>query len=224
MGYTVDAVRGADRDAGAPVWAFPEAATGVKAPEVTGLAGVLVPYRPDGWSRGPDLGEFGADATLSGARATALRKESLSSLPRSQRKKLEKEIDRQRITGVAMRSYASTGGVHLDERTGAVTVAVVLTRMEGRAAIRSMTSRQNAFFEALDVFEDGPRIDGHENARCYLLPADTDEGFDMMFCSAYRGDVLVYATADGVQPFGAEAVVELLTEQLDRIAEPGEAV
>jgi hypothetical protein len=223
-GYTAATVQDADRDAGAPVWRFPAAAADEKAPQATGLAGALVPYRPDGWSRGPDLGEFGADATLSGAQATALSKESLSGLPRSQRKELEKEIDRRHITGVAMRSYASTGGVHLGEETGAATVSVTLTRMDDRAAVRSMSTRRNAFFEALDVVEDGPRIAGHENAKCFLLPADSDEGLDMMFCSAYQGDVLVSAAAEGVQPFAAEAAAELLTEQLDRIAEPGEAV
>ncbi|MET7276301.1 hypothetical protein ABZS59_34870 [Streptomyces flaveolus] len=223
-GFTAVTVRDADRDTGAPVWRFPAAATDAKAPPATGLAGILVPYRPDGWSRGPDLGEFGADATLSGAQATALSKESLSGLPRSQRKELEKEIDRRHITGVAMRSYASTGGVHLGEETGAATVSVTLTRMDDRAAVRSMSTRRNAFFEALDVFEDGPRIAGHKNAKCFLLPADSDEGLDMMFCSAYQGDVLVSAAAEGVQPFAAKAAAELLTEQLDRIAEPGEAV
>ncbi|MET8571219.1 hypothetical protein [Streptomyces sp. NPDC004783] len=226
VGYTVVTVRDADRDAGAPVWTLPEAATDRGAPEAeaTGLAGALVPYRPDGWSRGPDIGEFGADATLSGARATALRKESLNGLPRSRRKELEKGIDRRPVTGVAMRSYASTGGVHLDEHTGAVAVTVILTRMEDRADVRSMSTAQNAFLEAMDAFETGPRIEGHKNAKCFHLPADSEDGLDMMFCSAYQGDVLVSVTASGVEPFGAEPVAELLTEQLDRVAGPGEAV
>lgn len=225
-GYTVTAVKDADRDAGTPVWTFPKAAADRKTPaaEATGLAGALVPYRSDDWTRGPDLGEFGADVMLSGARASALTKESLNGLPRSQRREMEKEIDRRHITGLAMRSYASTGGFHDNEQTGAVTLTVVLTQMKDRAAVRSGAAGQNAFFEAVDVFRAGPRIEGHDNARCYRLPADSDEGFDMMFCSAYRGEVLVSVTAEGVQPFGAKSVAALLTEQLDRIAEPGEAV
>ncbi|WND36739.1 hypothetical protein RI578_21740 [Streptomyces sp. BB1-1-1] len=226
VGYTVDTVKDAARDAGAPVWAFPEAAADSKQPSAgaTGLARALVPYRPDGWTRGPDLGEFGADVALSGAQATALSKESLSGLPRSQRREVEKEIERRHITGVAMRSYASTGGFHDGEQMGALSLTVVLTRMKDRAAVRSGAADQKAFFEALDVFRAGPRIEGHKDARCYRLPADSDEGLDMMFCAAYRGDVLVSATGEGVRPFGAKSVAALLTEQLDRIAEPGEAV
>lgn len=40
-----------------------------------------MPYRFPAWSRGPDLGEFGSDAELSGRQATALRKESIRDLP-----------------------------------------------------------------------------------------------------------------------------------------------
>ncbi|MBZ6083548.1 hypothetical protein ACF1HU_34670 [Streptomyces olivaceus] len=224
-GYTAATVDDADRDAGAPLWASPEGTADVKTPaaEATGLAGALVPYRPDGWTRGPDLGEFGADVSLSGARATALSKESLSGLPRSQRKEMEKEIDRRHITGVAMRSYASTGGYHDNEQTGAVSLTVVLTRMKD-TAVRSGASDQDAFLESLDVFEAGPRVKGHKDARCHRLPADSDDGLDIMFCNAYRGDVLVSVTAEGVQPFGGRSVAALLAEQLDRIAEPGRSV
>ncbi|MGI3198585.1 hypothetical protein ACRJ4W_08175 [Streptomyces sp. GLT-R25] len=77
-GYTVVTVNDADRDSGAPVWDFPREKTDDKQPAAaTGLAGLLVPYGEDDWGRGPDLNEYGHDARLSGAQATALRKESL---------------------------------------------------------------------------------------------------------------------------------------------------
>ncbi|MFE0206464.1 hypothetical protein [Streptomyces sp. NPDC058985] len=225
-GYTVVTVNGADRDAGAPVWTLPEAAPAKKAPaaKATGLAQVLVPFRSDGWSRGPDIGEFGSDATLTGAQATALRKESLAGLPRSERKELEKEIDRRRITGIAMRNYAGTGTFTSDGVTGSATVTIVLARMENRSAVRSMADGQNEFFEALDVFREGPRIKGHKDARCFRLPGESDDDLDMMFCAAHEGDVLVTATADGMRPFDTQGVTALLTEQLNRIAEPGRSV
>ncbi|MER6168759.1 hypothetical protein [Streptomyces violaceorubidus] len=224
VGYTVDTVKDADRASGAPVWTPPTAsAEGEKEKPATGLAGALVPYRSDGWTRGPDLGEFGADVALSGAHAAALTKESLSDLPRSQRKEMEKEIDRLHITGVAMRSYATTGGFHNGEQTGAATLSIVLTRMNQGAA-RSGASGRNKAFEALDVFEAGPKIKGHENARCYRLPGESDEEFDIMFCTASQGDVLVSAAAEGVRPFGAKGVAALLTEQLDRLDGTGAAV
>jgi hypothetical protein len=225
VGYTVVTVKDADRDAGAPVWKFPRTtAEDEKAATAKGLAGVLVPYGTDGWTRGPDLAEFGSDAQLSGAQATALRKESLSDLPRTQRRQLEKEIDRQRVTGMAMRSYVSTTGSN-DSGTGATAVSITLARMDNRAAVKDIWRSQNAVLDALDVFRKGPEIKGHKNAECFLPPKDAaDTDLDTMFCSAYQGDVLITATADAVKPLDTKEVAMLLGEQLDRIAEPGEAV
>ena len=225
VGTTVVTVRGADRDAGAPTWKFP--ATKVdKKTTVTqrGLAGMLVPYGTDGWVRGPDLAQFGADAQLSGARATALRKEALRGLPRSQRKQLERQIDRQRISGMAMRSYFSGESFANNHNDGIYSVSVVLAQMANRTAVRNGSKAQNDFLAALDVFEEGPKIKGHKDARCFRLSADDDEDLDMMLCSAYVGNVLVSVTAYGAHPLDSKGVAMLLRTQLDRIAEPGEAV
>ncbi|MFF5159025.1 hypothetical protein ACFY3N_22880 [Streptomyces sp. NPDC000348] len=224
VGYTVVTVRDADRDAGAPRWKFPEAAAaGGEAPEARGLAGMLVPYGHDNWLRGPDLGEFGSDARLSGARATALQKESLRDLPRSQRKRLEKEIDRWRVEGMAMRSYTS-GSVSIYQEDEIFTVGIVLARMENEAAVRDLARFQGEFLDTLDVFRKGPKIKGHEDARCFLPPADAETDLDTMQCSAHVGNVLVTLTADGAKPLDTKSVAALLEEQLDRIDEPGKAV
>ncbi|WUE96875.1 hypothetical protein OG381_22590 [Streptomyces sp. NBC_00490] len=224
VGYTVVTVDGADRDAGAPRWKLPQPeADKEKAATAEGLAGVLVPYGTDGWNRGPDLAEFGSDAELSGAQATALRKESLSGLPRTQRRQLEKEIDKQRITGMAMRSYVSATGSNASGK-GASVVSITLSRMEKRAAAKDISTSQNAFLDALDIFRAGPKIKGFKNAECFLPPKDADDDLDMMFCSAYQGDILISATADGVKSLDTKSIAMLLAEQLDRIAEPGEAV
>ncbi|MFF8318810.1 hypothetical protein ACF06V_16770 [Streptomyces bobili] len=223
VGGTVVTVRDADRDAGAPVWTLPEnKAVEAKSAPRTGLSAMLVPY-DEGWARGQDLGEFGYDRELSGAQATALRKESLSDLPRSQRKRLEKAIDKQRVKGMAMRSYALTADSSLftDEP---VTVSVVLTQMESKAAVRDIVTFQNSFLEALGAFRDGPVIKGHKNAKCFLTPKDDEEDIDMMTCSAYQGEVLVSVNAEAVKPMNTKAVAALLTDQLDRVEEPGEAV
>lgn len=223
VGFTVVTVRDADRDAGAPRWQFPKAtAARQKAPAAQGLPGMLVPYGTDGWLRGPDLGEFGSDVALTGAQATALRKQALKDLPRTQRKRLEKEIDRQRVTGMAMRSYVS-GEASLYNEDGVFTMSIVLVRMD-KTAVRNRTRFQAEFFEALDIFRPGPKIKGHKDAKCYLPPKDGDSELDHMFCSAYVGDVLVSATADGVKPLDTKAAAELLRRQLDRIQDTGEAV
>lgn len=225
VGYTVVTVRAADRDPGEPVWAFPEhAAEKAEPARASGLAGMLVPY-DDTWEPGPDLPGFGSEARLSGERAAALRKEALRDLPRTQRKRLEKEIDKQQVKGMAMRSYVSlsTDEWFADSSTA---VSVVLTQMEDRQAVRSISGFQSEFLEALDVLRKGPAVRGHENARCFLPPkGEVKKGeLDAMFCSAYEGDVLVTVTASGPARLNADDVADLLADQLDRIEEPGKAV
>jgi len=229
VGCTVVTVNGADRDAGAPVWTFPKGgkAGEVQAAPVKGLGGMLVPYGSDGWSRGPDIGEFGYDAQLSGARATALAKESLSGLPRSQRKELEKRIDKQHISGIAMRSYVSTeelSSVYTDQ---ASVMAVQLAQMASTSAVRNLARSQQGFLDALGVFDEGPKIEGHKGAACYLPPVDEEDGkngLESMYCVAAQGNVLVTLTATSAKPLQKTGIAMFLREQLDRIEEPGEAV
>ncbi|WP_432139449.1 hypothetical protein [Streptomyces sp. bgisy154] len=225
VGYTVVTVRDADRDAGDPVWAFPEetAPTAVP-PSPTGLAGVIVPYDTE-WDRGPDLEDFGADAQLSGKRAAALRKQAFSDLPRTERKQLEKEIDKERVRGMAMRSYAGPYG------SDGVTVSIVLTQMDNKSAVRDASSWQNDFLADLDAIRKGPEVEDHKNTKCFLPPKedadedeDDEEALDAMICSGYVGDVLVNLTASGESEALTDYVPRLLANQLDRIKAPGAAV
>ncbi|RPF34542.1 hypothetical protein [Streptomyces sp. TLI_185] len=224
VGYTVVTVNGADRDAGAAVWKFPKqkSADDEKKARAKGLSGMLLTYT-NGWKRGPDLGNFAADTELSGAQATALRKESLRDLPRTQRRQLEKLIDRQHIEGMAMRSYVKGAGAEFFSDT-AVAVNIQLSQMKNRAAVRNISASQNEFLGRLGGFRKGPKIEGYKEAACFLPRKDSHEHLEAMLCSAYRGNVLVTVTADGVKPFDSKGIAELLKDQLDRIAEPGEAV
>jgi len=231
VGCTVVTVNGANRDAGKPVWTFPKGgkagAGEAKAASLKGLGAMLVPYGADGWSRGPDMGEFGSDAQLSGARATALAKESLSGLPRSERRELEKRIDKQRISGIAMRSYISTeelSSVYTDQ---ASVVTVQLAQMASTTAVRSLARSQQGFLDALGVFDEGPKIEGHKDAACYLPPSDKKDGkngLQSMYCVAAQGNVLVTLNATSAKPLQKTGIAMFLREQLDRIEEPGEAV
>jgi hypothetical protein len=227
-GFTFVTVKDADRDAGAPVWKLPKAEKAEKGTTtVSGLAGMLVPYG-DEWTRGPDIGEYGSDASLSGGEAAALRKESLSDLPRSERRQLARQIDKQDIRGMAMRSYLGTGGSYGSEDNftvseDAFTVSIELVRMD-RGAARERAAFQKDFIEILDVFRKGPKIKGHKNAHCFLPPKEAEMEIDAMFCMAVQGDVLVTVDAYGMKPLHTKGVAQLVREQLDRIAEPGEAV
>lgn len=229
---TVVTVRDADRDPGAPTWKFPAAAkadpesekdTKSRAP---GLSALFLPYAGDGSAggheRGPDIGEFGSDVEFTGDQAVALSKESIKDLPGSTRREMEKMIDKQRIQGMAMRSYLVRHDPYSDG--GELTVGVTLSRMENRTAVRRLATGFNDFLAATDVFRKGPRIKGHKDARCFLTPKGDKEDLGLAFCTAYVGDVLVSATADGPDPISGQAVATFFAAQLDRIDDPGQAV
>ncbi|MFF3450992.1 hypothetical protein ACFYXJ_28050 [Streptomyces sp. NPDC002667] len=224
VGWTAATVDAADREPGKPTWRFPKPVKDKdeKAKDAKGLAGMLLPY-DKAYGRGPDLGEFGADARLNGRQATALRKESLRDLPRAQRRQLEKEIDDEHIKGVVMRSYASADSYAVYKKQS-FTASVTLSQMENQRTVRNISKSHNALLASLGIFRKGPKIEGHKNAGCFLPPKSKAEKLDMMFCSAYEGDVLVSATVSGIKPLDGPTVARFLTAQLDRITDPGEAV
>lgn len=231
VGVTAVTVRDADRDAGAPTWKFPKPtaesrseAKAKKAGSGKGLGDLLVPYGTDSWVQGPDLAEFGSDEEFDGPQAVALRKKSLSGLPRTQRKRLERQIDRQRVTGMAVRSYFSAEADGYGADGGISSVRIVLSRMKDKGAVRDSARYQNELFGAVDVFRKGPKIKGHPHAKCFLTPKGTAKELDGMICSAYVGDVLIALTADGAKPLDTDAVATLLRTQLNRIDEQGVAV
>lgn len=154
-----------------------------------------------------------------------MRKESLLGLPRAQRKEMEGLIDRQGIKGMAMRSYVSERTYAHVHNVGLFAATVVLARMENSSAVRTSSTFQNRFLDASGLFRKGVKIEGHGNARCFQeLKAEDEVALDTMLCSAYVGDVLVTVTAYGAQPLDTEGITTLVRTQLDRIAEPGEAV
>ncbi|MEV8435547.1 hypothetical protein [Streptomyces chartreusis] len=227
-GYTVVTVQDADRDAGLPTWKFPKpAAADDKAEKsdkaASGLRGLLVPYDEKGYTRGPDLGEFGSDAELSGRQASELRKESLKELPRKERRRLERELDKKPIEGMAMRSYYKADGQAIYDKK-AFFASVVLARMESRAAAKDVAAGQNEFLSALGLFRKGPKLDGHKNAKCFLTPKGLDEKLDRVYCAGWSGDVLISVTASGVRPLDLTSIGLFVTAQLDRIDDPGKAV
>ncbi|WP_330354972.1 hypothetical protein [Streptomyces chartreusis] len=226
-GYTVVTVQDADRDAGLPTWKFPKPAAADKAEQsdkaASGLRGLLLPYDEKGYTQGPDLGEFGSDAELSGRQASELRKESLKELPRKERRQLERELDKKPIEGMAMRSYYKADGQAIYDKK-AFFASVVLARMESRAAAKDVATGQNEFLSALGLFRKGPKLDGHKNAKCFLTPKGLDEKLDRVYCTGWSGDVLISVTASGVRPLDLTSIGLFVTAQLDRIDDPGKAV
>ncbi|MCK1823058.1 hypothetical protein MTQ10_26555 [Streptomyces sp. XM83C] len=222
VAFTAVTVQGADRDAGAPSWKFPgDSPTEYKAPPPQGLAGLLVPYGTDKWVRGPDYGEFGSDATLTGAQAMALRKQQLADMPRSQRQKLEKVLEGQPIKGMAMRSYLSKDVSLYGD--GVFVMRLVLARLDSTATARSSVRFQKGLLDAVEL-PKGPKISGYPDAACFEVPDTEDSGLVGLLCVGSVGDVLVTATAEGAEPLDTKSAAWMFRDQLDRIKEPGEAV
>lgn len=221
-GYTYVTVQDADVDAGRPVYKLP-AAHEAKVPAATGLRAMLLPYEGDNYTQGPDLGEYGSDAEFNGRQATALRKEEVGSLPTSQRRAVEKLIDKEKIKGMAMRSYIADDPTTILAHKG-FTASVVLTRMASRGDAKNNSASQNDAFGSLSVLVEGPKIKGHPDARCFRTPKLDDGKRIDMYCSAYSGDVLISVTASGLDPLDSSGVGKFFAAQLDRIDDPGESV
>jgi hypothetical protein len=219
VGYTVVTVNGADRDAGAPLWKFPKSAAEQEAAPAKGLGAMLHPFN-HAYQRGPDIAEFGADAQLTGREATALRKQEISGLPRSQRLLLEKQIDREQIKGTAMRSYIYDAS----DDTNAYAIEVQLVQMDEKAARTIATYENELLDNTKGAFRKGPTVPGHKDARCFLPTQATDEKLDEMYCFANVGDVLITLDASGAKSMDRKGIATFLREQLDRIKTTGEAV
>ncbi|MFJ9930902.1 hypothetical protein ACIRU5_33355 [Streptomyces misionensis] len=226
-GFTAVTVADADRDPGRPVWKFPPAAAAkdTGGGKTAGLAGLLLPYEegPVGYTRGPDIGQYGSDVSLTGRQATALRKQAIQGLPPDTRRRMDELIDKQHISGMAMRSYSNVDSSD-DDGEHALTIDVQLVRMDGGGSVHDHdVALARALASALH-FRKGPAIKGHKDAACFLTPKDDGEKFDQMFCSAYQGGVLVSVDAAGPRPAQTNALALFIGRQLDRIKEPGKAV
>ncbi|MEU3556877.1 hypothetical protein [Streptomyces fragilis] len=221
-GFTWVTVRDADRDPGKPVWKYAEAPDPQPSPvETDGLRGALLSWEDD-LSQGPDMGEYGSDVELNGKQAAALAKESFDELPRSQRRQLEREIDKRRMKGVAMRSYTVQG------RRGAYVTEVVLTQMSNEKDARSGSIGRRQIFESvkdLGIAVAGPKVPGHgKNARCYVIEADKKGRNEFVHCVGHQGEVTVSLSAFAPRPIEKKDIAGLMGKQLDRIETPGEAV
>ncbi|MGW8327984.1 hypothetical protein ACWGLE_08805 [Streptomyces sp. NPDC055897] len=180
---------------------------------LAGLGGKLLPL-PPGYQLGPDLGEFANNSVLGAQQATALLKEGDRGLPADQREKHDKAVDGLKIKGVALRSYTDTNFV----------TEMRLSQMGNTQAIKELNAFQGELTRTLKEFRAGPKIEGHANAICFLLPKDDKVKLDAMFCNAYEGDVMVTTYTYAPAPLDTASAAGLLRKQLDFIKSPGESV
>ncbi|MDX3076491.1 hypothetical protein ACIP98_23885 [Streptomyces sp. NPDC088354] len=180
-----------------------------------GALGKLLLPMPAGYAPGPDMAPYGNDVELADKQAVSAMTEGYRDLPKKSRDAALKAVDRLRIQGIGMRSYAT------DDHEMLIEIRIV--QMKNKQAARAGTEFFTDFTKALGVFRNGPSIAGHDKARCVLPPKKPGADLDFMECQATEGDLLVTMSVSGVAPLDKKAAAEVLAHQLDRIQDPGEA-
>ncbi|MEE1767870.1 hypothetical protein PUR34_06660 [Streptomyces sp. JV185] len=221
--YTKNSVDGADRGAGTRLWEEPAHEPGkdpagdvARGRASTGLSKLLLPV-PAGYRLGLDNGELGNDGEQSGKKATAAMKQNARGLAGKERRAYEERIDKLHIEGIAARTYTDDGNT--------LVISTEIMRMKDKKAVQNLHTFRTGLLESIDIFRAEPRIKGHtRNARCYVLRKGSKDSIESMNCLAYDGELSISLSASGTRPFDWKAVAELLKDQLDHIASPGEYV
>ncbi|MFF7680706.1 hypothetical protein [Actinacidiphila glaucinigra] len=180
-----------------------------------GTLGKLLLPVPDDYSPGPDIAEFGNDAELSAERAEELMRGDLDGVPKKQRDMVRKAVARLHIQGMGMRTYR--------EDQSRFFVETQIVQMKNKRSAKADTEFFTAFTKALGVFRNGPKIAGHDKARCVLPPKEPGQKLDSMVCQATEGDLLIRMSVTGTSPLRKTEAADLLKQQLDRVQDPGEA-
>ncbi|UCA48096.1 hypothetical protein LEL86_01795 [Streptomyces sp. WA6-1-16] len=220
--YTKNTVDAADRTVTTAIWDEDHVPQGKdpagdpsRGRHDTELAKLLLPV-PKGYRLGPDIGDLGNDSETSGAKATAAMKEMGRGLAGKDRRELNKFIEKLRIQGIAKRSYLA------DSNDLLVNVEVV--KMRDKRALHRNHADRKTLLDGVDELREGPSIEGHRKASCYRLPKGDKDSLDGVLCIAYEGEVSVSVEASGSKPFSPSEVGDLVKDQLDHIASPGEYI
>ncbi|MEU0274449.1 hypothetical protein [Streptomyces sp. NPDC006307] len=224
LAYTRHTVDTADRNVTTTLWSGPKEAN-AKDPAAgfekgrahTPLGKLLMPV-PESYHLGPDIADYGNDGELSGKAATALIKESGRGLAGKKRRAFDKRIDELGVQGIAMRSYVSYGND--------LVLEVQIVRMKDTKEIHDLHQLRTDLAEALDM-KKGPKIEGHKKASCFVRPLKKDGGdaaLESMHCASYANDLQVAVKAYGTKPLDRSEVADLVKDQLDHIASPGEYI
>lgn len=174
------------------------------------LSDLLLPV-PTGDSLGPDAWELGNNSVLDTAQEHAHFDKEIASLSTSDRTRLEGTFDAAHIKGTGLRTYL----------VGAGLVVEITLEQENQGAARSASQRNEDLAAATGAFRAGPSVPGYPKTHCYLPPLPTGDKLDYLSCDASVGDILVTLNAYGTAPLDSSSAVDLLQQQLDRLAIPG---
>ncbi|MFE1380360.1 hypothetical protein ACFW6S_15605 [Streptomyces sp. NPDC058740] len=187
----------------------------------TPLSKLLLPV-PGDYSLGPDIDRYGNDGELGATDAVALLKQQGKGLSGKKRREYDRRVEKLGVQGIAVRSYAS-----IDSD---LVIEVQVIRMKDKRFVTELHELRSEFAGLLHLGK-GPKVEGHANASCFVLPRDEEEdedereyGLEGLTCSAYDSEYFVSVVGYGGPSLDKSAVAELLQQQLDHIESPGEYV
>lgn len=207
----------------------------------TELSALLLPA-PEGYRLGPDIGEYGNDAEISGEEAVARAMDAAADAPRAFRKMLEETLREHPLDGIAMRSYAYVKDNGIGGRADLM-VEVRVSRHSSEEMAESVHGNLADSLSEDTLFRPGPEVHNHPGAICSYLPRGDDwlefigldpedaygheedwEALDAMHCTGVVGRHHVTALIQGTAPLRKDAGISLFTAQLDHIESPGMSV
>ena len=174
------------------------------------LGDLLLPV-PGGMRLGPDYYEFGNDTVLSVAEYHAVYDKDISFLSTAERKAEEQYFKSLHVKGYALRSYQPGSGL----------VVTIKLLQENQQSAAAAAKAQKQEIDATGAFRPGPGVPGFPKAHCFMPPLPSGDKLDYMDCDATIGDMDVRLEADGVAPLDSTTAVQLLSQQLTRLAIPG---
>ncbi|MEZ0092795.1 hypothetical protein [Streptacidiphilus sp. EB129] len=174
------------------------------------LGDLLLPV-PSSLYPGPDDPGVGNDAVLTAAQYHGIYDKDLKSLSAGDRQGMESYFVASHIKGGAVRTYRSGG-------TLSVEISLLQENQQFAAQLGGFSS---ALAAKTGVYRTGPAVPGFPTAHCYLPPLLSGDKLDYMECDASVGDMYVHLGASGVAPLDTATAVDLMRQQLTRLAIPG---
>ncbi len=174
------------------------------------LGDLLLPV-PSDMEPGPDFYEFGNDTVLTASQYQAIFKKSIAFLSTADRKVEEQDFAASHTKGYALRSYLVSD----------TTVITVSLRQENQQTAANAAKWSKDRADATGAYRPGPGVPGFPQTHCYLPPLASGDKLDYMDCDASVGDIAVWMDVEGVAPLDSASAVNLLSQQLTRLAIPG---
>lgn len=174
------------------------------------LRDLLVPV-PVYENLGPDMYQFGNDSELDPAQYHQLWEKQFSFLSTADRTAMENGLAADHLKGIAVRSYQVSGQL----------VVWVQLSQENQDRAKSAAGTLKQLSDRTGMYRAGPAVPGFPAVRCFLPPLATGDKLDQLECNASVGDMLVTLDAQGTAPLDTASAIDLMRQQLTRLAIPG---